>query len=505
MVTTLSARVLGQRIRQMRTRRGLTQQDLAGEDYSKSYISAIEQGKTRPSLEALQRIASRLEMPAGTLLDPDAPGFAPFDPEAMPRRVRRRRGVRAGQGPSMNDPAYIDLKLSEAEQLIYTGNPGSALVILRTLVPDEHGNSSAPRPLDAGQLQRGYYLAAMAAVRHGSSSEAIGYLNKGTQSALRQGDREMQERMRNALGVAYYQADQPLSALEQHKLCLDSIQSGVITDPNFKLQVHNNIANDYWALHDNDRAIATYKTALGLMGEVNSIERQAAIFWEMASRQGERGTYHVANESATKALSLYEALDNIRLVTRMENKYGDILLDMGDYEAAEGYLTRSLDLADSLNSEVEKATVLTNLARVSLKRDNTQEAGERIEQAIALAREVSKSDTNSGSGARTGKGKDNDKGDGDGSEKSHAQRKVKANMVLAKALALAGEVVTRGGDARKADEHFNEAIKIIEMSEGGEASSDIYQRYAQVLAGRGQHEQASQYYERAYKAVTKRF
>ena len=58
------------------------------------------------------------------------------------------------------------------------------------------------RPLDAGQLQRCYYLAAMAAVRHGASAEAIGYLNKGAQAAIRQGDREMQERMRNALGVA---------------------------------------------------------------------------------------------------------------------------------------------------------------------------------------------------------------------------------------------------------------------------------------------------------------
>src|SRR6476660_938096 len=101
MVTNLTAKALGQRIRQLRTRKGLTQQDLAGSDYSKSYISAIEQGKTRPSLEALQRISSRLEMPAGVLLDPDAPGFAPFDPEALPRRVRRRRGVRAGQGPSL--------------------------------------------------------------------------------------------------------------------------------------------------------------------------------------------------------------------------------------------------------------------------------------------------------------------------------------------------------------------------------------------------------------------
>jgi len=34
--------------------------------------------------------------------------------------------------------------------------------------------------------------------------------------------------------------------------------------------------------------------------------------------------------------------------------------------------------------------------------------------------------------------------------------------------------------------------------------SDIYQRYAQVLATRGQHEKASKYFERAYNAVTNR-
>jgi len=470
----------------VRTRRGLTQQDLAGDDYSKSYISAIEQGKTRPSLEALQRISSRLEMPAGVLLDPDAPGFAPFDPEALPRRVRRRRGVRAGQGPSLSDPAYIDLKISEAEQLMYTGNPGNALQALRGLLPDENGNSQTPRPLDAGQLQRAYYLAAVAAVRHGASAEAISYLNKGSQTAQRQGDREMQERMRNVLGMAYYHADQPLSALEQHRLGLDAIQSGAITDPNFKLQVYSNIVNDYWALHDNDHAMSSYKAALDVLRDVNSIERQAEIFWDASVRQQERGQILLANQSAAKALSLYEALDNIRLVSRMENKYGDILLDMGDFEAAEGYLLRSLELADSLNSDLEKATVLTNLARVSLKRNNTAEASERVEQAIALARQEVKA-----SNGENGEGR--------------AQNKRRANLSLARALALSGEVSSRGNDTKKTDANFNEAIKLMEANQGGDEASDIYQRYAQVLANRGEHEQASKYYEKAYKAVTRRY
>jgi tetratricopeptide (TPR) repeat protein len=152
---------------------------------------------------------------------------------------------------------------------------------------------------------------------------------------------------------------------------------------------------------------------------------------------------------------------------------------------------KSLELADSLNSEVEKATVLTNLARVSLKKNNAAEAAERVEQAIALAREATKQS----------------KGEGE-EEKNHAQRKVRANMVLARALALAGEIATSNKDNKKADNHFTEAIRIVEAAqsgEGDEESSDIYQRYAQVLAGRGQHEQASKYYERAYKAVTRRY
>lgn len=497
MLTSISAKTLGERVRQVRRRRGMTQQDLAGDDYSKSYISAIEQGKTRPSLEALQRICARLETPPGVLLDPKASGFMPFDPEAMPRRIRRKRGVRAGQPFSTNDPAYIDLKLAEAEQLIYTGHPAQALEIVRDYLPDDNGASKASRPLDLTQLQRGYYLAAQATVRLGASSESLGYLSKSMAMAQRQNDAELIEKIRNALGVAYYQANQPLSALEQHNLCMDAINMGVVTNPNFKLAVYSNLANDYWALHDNSRAMDTYKEALKLLPEVNSLERQASIFWESATKQSEQGYYKAANEGAERAISLYEALDNIRLVTRMESRYGDILLDMGKFDEAESYLTRSLELADALNSDYDKATVLTNLARVSMKRNNLAQASERVDQAIGMSREAART----GAGATGSVSKDKDKGE---EGKATPQSKAKTNLVLAKALALAGEVATANHEADEADQHFNEAARIVEASENGAVASDIYQRYAQALANRGQHEQAAKFYERAYRAVTRR-
>lgn len=501
MITTISARVLGQRIRQLRTRRGLTQQDLAGEDYSKSYISAIEQGKTRPSLEALQRIASRLEVAAGQLLDPDAPGFVPADPESMPRRVRRRRGVRAGENLGVFDPAYQDLQISQAELYLHTGRPIQALEILRPMLPEENGAtatqaaSSGQRPLDTQQQQRAYCLAAQAAVHSGNATEALAYVQKGIQLATRLGDREGLEQLRLLLGMAYYQADQPLSALEQHRTCLEAVNNGVVRDPNFKLKVLSNIAADYWALHDNDRALAAYRSALELLGQVNSVERQAAIFWDMAMAYGEDRHFSAARTASIRALSIYEALDNMQTVAKMESRYGNILIEMGESEAAEEYLRHSLDLAERLNSQTDKALALTNLARLAMTRGNLDEAQDMASQAVETSRAAAQSAKHEGR---------SENAQAITQLPDHLQGEADTNEVLASALALSGEIASQRGDAKQSDSLFNEAIGLLEAGEAAGKASDIYQRYAQVLAGRGKHEQASRYFEQAYKAVTKR-
>src|SRR5215210_4099555 len=51
---------LGDRVRQLRINRGLTQTDLAGDRFSKEYLSQIERGKTRPTPETIEWLASRL-------------------------------------------------------------------------------------------------------------------------------------------------------------------------------------------------------------------------------------------------------------------------------------------------------------------------------------------------------------------------------------------------------------------------------------------------------------
>lgn len=61
---TAWARAIGQTIRRIRLSQGLTQSDLAGDDFSKSYISQLERGSVVPSLRALDVLAGRLGVPS---------------------------------------------------------------------------------------------------------------------------------------------------------------------------------------------------------------------------------------------------------------------------------------------------------------------------------------------------------------------------------------------------------------------------------------------------------
>src|ERR687892_2438804 len=69
------ARQIGERIREARRRAGLTQQQLAGERYTKAYVSALETGIARPSMVALSYLAERLGLPPGHFLDQQHPAW----------------------------------------------------------------------------------------------------------------------------------------------------------------------------------------------------------------------------------------------------------------------------------------------------------------------------------------------------------------------------------------------------------------------------------------------
>src|ERR1700737_2525350 len=101
----VAARV-GTNIREVRTKLGMTQAQLAAPEFSISYISAIERGKIRPSLKALSILAKRLDVPLTFLLEGSSAGL--------------KEAQAVGYSPADSGPDQkIDVDLLQADILLH--------------------------------------------------------------------------------------------------------------------------------------------------------------------------------------------------------------------------------------------------------------------------------------------------------------------------------------------------------------------------------------------------
>src|SRR5437667_8680273 len=117
------AKRVGDNIREVRTKLGMTKAELAAPEFSISYISAIERGKIRPSLKALSILAKRLDVPLTFLL------------EGSPAGAAEARAV--GYSPADSGPDQrIDVDLLQASVLIQQQKFQEAAELLAPIQPE---------------------------------------------------------------------------------------------------------------------------------------------------------------------------------------------------------------------------------------------------------------------------------------------------------------------------------------------------------------------------------
>ena len=84
---------IGERVRTARIAAHLTQMELAGQEYSKSYLSAVERGRMTPSFHALGLLAERLGVTRSYLLGEDLPAPC-LPPTDLPVTADQQTAVR---------------------------------------------------------------------------------------------------------------------------------------------------------------------------------------------------------------------------------------------------------------------------------------------------------------------------------------------------------------------------------------------------------------------------
>jgi transcriptional regulator with XRE-family HTH domain len=105
---------IGQRIRRRRQEKGWTQAQVAGERFTKAYISALETGGAVPSLPSLEFISSQLGVPPEWFLAPREDG----EPVALPARISSVRVADGRLYADLDDGRALGLPLTRSRKLM---------------------------------------------------------------------------------------------------------------------------------------------------------------------------------------------------------------------------------------------------------------------------------------------------------------------------------------------------------------------------------------------------
>ena len=330
---------VGERLRQARLARGLTQEQLAQGLATKGFISQVERNRATPSLAKLRLLAERLDLGLSQLTDERPPLELTYLRKSAELAVKANEAERA-------------LKLiEEAQPLATTANDRADLMRIRGQALDDLG-----RLADA---LAAHQQAAAAAPPDDPELNAAIYAEIGKVLAA-------QERFNHAV-----EAD--LRALHW----LGRSKRG---DPALRARAFTNLGRALWSLGQVNEAHKYLTEALDAATDAESLFRIANAHMALGITSRAKGKLDEAIEHCNRALELHARVGQERTANRVLNNLGDVYYTMGRKADAHSAQLRCLARARVLKDDFEIGVAGGELARYVL------EAGD-ARQAQALARE----------------------------------------------------------------------------------------------------------------------
>jgi tetratricopeptide (TPR) repeat protein len=336
------AKAIGTRIRAARLAAGLTQQELAGDRYTKAYISALELGHAKPSMAALDYLAPRLGTRPDRLLGDDTAAWT---------RV-------------------------EADLHLAAGRFDEAL---------EAYHSLAAREQD--KVRRGELLlgAGEAAVRARRLDEAAGVLEEARRLLEAAGRRADARRARYWQATVHAYLDDPTVALQTlHALLAEGPVEG--DDPAFDVRLRIGIAQHEFLNGSVDRARLYLEEARSLADTLD-VRRRAAYFDALAKVRSAAGDYEAAIRAGTEALTLLREVGYEVQEACLENELAVTMIAIGAHDRAESLIAKSIATLERLEMWGDLGHSLDTQAMIRLARGDAAAALALVERALAIEAE----------------------------------------------------------------------------------------------------------------------
>ena len=342
---------LGERLRQLRVAGGMTQTDLAGDRFSKEYVSQIERGKTRPTRETIDWLAQRLEVDSGFLAN----------------------------GVSADERGRVDAALTRAGALLEARRNDEALeefesirsAVLATGMPE----------LEARALSG----EATVRMRAGDVREAIALLEQAR--ALSEGTSFSDVERADVLfrlGVARYKLnsiqtsiglfDEALKVAERSEIPSDQLRSNILAWR----------SRCYRRRRDLEAAREDVERALELAEGLNDKRTAADVYFQASIIADREGHWVLARSYAERAKAAYEELSDRGNLGRLLNNLGGINFLLGHPEEAVDFLKDAVGIALEVGNDAEAAHAVNGIAQVHLRTGDVKRAEEQARYALEL-------------------------------------------------------------------------------------------------------------------------
>ena len=343
---------LGERLRQLRVAAGLTQTDLAGDRFSKEYVSQIERGKTRPTRETIEWLAERLGVDAGFLAN------------GVSADERGRVDAALARADALLEARRNDEALAEFEQRPRGGARDRACRSSRC------ARSPARRPCACAAARCARRSRLLERARALTESKAFSDVERAD-VLFRLGVARFKL---NSVQTAIALFDEALKVAERSEIPSDQLRSNILAWR----------SRCYRRRRDLEAAREDVERALELAESLNDTRTAADVYFQASIIADREGHWVLARSYAERAKAAYEELSDRGNLGRLLNNLGGINFLLGHPEEALAFLKDAVRIALEVGNDAEAAHAVNGIAQVHLRTGDVARAEEQARYALKL-------------------------------------------------------------------------------------------------------------------------
>ncbi|MFZ5354155.1 MAG: helix-turn-helix domain-containing protein [Bacillota bacterium] len=346
-----SISMLGNRIKKARKEHNLSQEELAGATFTKSYISKIERGMVNPSMKALEIIASRLGMPVAYFIGNET------------------------------EMAYDPAMLLEAQKLFEAHKYDDSLKKLKEILKYKEY-------IDIDQLIKIYYYIADLYLRLERYNECIEYYNE-SEELLQGSDSQYAVKLYLKLGDAYYYLNRRQDSLDVFFKVEDMINDRTMEiDVITRLELYNDIAILCSQLGRKQQSEEYFKKVIDISKKykiINSTVLSAFSGLAQISVVYEKDADKSLAYLNSDILALYKYFEDYEHLGGIYVKYSNAYYEKGDMDKFAECLLKLEDTIEKISDPKSRAELEIFLVLYKGKLANKEGRYEQAEQLMLKA------------------------------------------------------------------------------------------------------------------------